>query len=1145
MRYLFGDYILDMQRQELLQAGVPVRLERKVYQLLVYLVQHRDRLVSKDELLTHVWPDVHVDDNTVARYVYLVRRAVGDHRNTQRVIQTRHGQGYRFVAAVLEQTAPAVPVSGAPPAAPRVERKLVTVLCGSLHFTSSLLTDLGSDGLHALHTAVDRLVRQVLQPYAGTLQALTSDRFEVVFGAPVAQEEHAPRALLVALALQQQWPDLAAMAGLPATAQPALSLGVHTGSAVMTQGAGPNRRLTVVGEAPLLAAQLARQAEPGTTLASAATARLAPSVVCLEAIPPVLVVGQSIAVYRVLEARTVSVSPLPHRERLHSRFVGRQAELTTLHTVLERVRQGQGHVVGIQGEPGMGKSRLLYEFRLALAAEPLTYLAGRCESYGTATPYLPLRAVVRQWCGVTDADDAAVCATAVRTQVQRVGLAVASCVPYLLHLLGLADAGEPCPGGSPEVLKARTFTALHQVLLQSSRRQPLVLEVENLHWIDPTSEAYLGALVERLIGVPILLLATYRPGYQPPWLAIASATQMALLPLSPQDSTAIVQEILRCQRRRGSVRAVVARAGGNPFFLEELAQAMAEGEDPAALLTVPQTVETVLAARMDQLPQEAKRLLQTAAVVGMQVPLDLLRPLAALPDEALAESLGHLQRAGLLYETPLGQRLVYTFKHVLTQEVAYQSLLQRTRQQLHAHIAQLLHECTPECADTQPELLAQHYTAAGLGAQAVPYWQRAGQRAAATSAYVEAQSHLATGLKLLATLPESPARARQELMFQMTLAPVLMALKGYTSQEVVQAYTRALALCQDAQDIAQRFVILRGLRRVYAGRAEMQAAQPLGDELLALAQRTQDPDHLVDAHLGVGINAFIVGALDLARTHLQAALERYDAQPYRSRTGLFLDPGVMALATLALVLWLRGYPDQAVQRSQDAVALAHHLGHAYSLDFAQAYATRLAQYRREVQVTRELAEVALAYAQEAGFTGTLAQGRVYHGWALVMSGQEASGLEELLQGISSWYAFGERLNQPYFCTILAEAYKHVGQYEASQRALAEGIAALYNRQHRNHEAELHRLQGELVWLSSGQAAAATVEASFGLALEVARHQQAKSLELRAAMSLSRLWQQQGKGAAARHLLGGVYGWFTEGFETADLQEAQALLATLA
>jgi len=489
-----------------------------------------------------------------------------------------------------------------------------------------------------------------------------------------------------------------------------------------------------------------------------------------------------------------------------------------------------------------------------------------------------------------------------------------------------------------------------------------------------------------------------------------------------------------------------------------------------------------------------------------------------------------LVEAEFLYQRGVPPQATYLFKHALIQDAAYQSLLRSTRQQYHQRIAKVLVAQFPETVETQPELLAHHYTEAGLSALAVAYWQRAGKRASERSAYVEAISHLRKGLEVLQVLPDTPARLQHELELQTTLGPALIATKGFGAPEVAQAYTRARELCQQMGETPDVFPVLRGLWVFHEARAELQMARELAEQLLVLAQRLQDPVYLIEAHRALGNTLFWLGEFGPAWGHLEQAIALYDAQQHRSYA--------------ARALWLLGYPDQARRRSAEALTLAQELSHSPSLAVALAWAPFLHQSCREVPMVQERAEALMGLAAEQGFQWWLAVGTIFRDWALAQQGRQGEEeMAQLRQGLAFYWTPGAELDRTYWLALLAEAYGTVGQDEEGLRLLREALVVVEKSGVQHWEAELHRLKGELL-LHQTIPDAQHAEACFGQALATARRQQAKSLELRAAMSLAQLWQRQGKRAAARQMLAAVYDWFTEGFDTADLQEAKALLDAL-
>jgi predicted ATPase/DNA-binding winged helix-turn-helix (wHTH) protein len=1189
MRYLFGDYVLDTQRYELQGAGRPIKLRRKVFQVLAYLLAHHDRVVPTQELLEHVWPDLFVRDEALKACIKTIRRALGERGRTARFLRTVHGQGYRFVAAVavqefrttdtappalipdeeevLRQAAGPSPVLAAPLAdtgSPSLEaldgeHKQATVLCAALAEGQNLAARLGPETMHHLMQDVLGLAHATVQRYDGVILQVSGVGFLALFGAPVAQEDHARRAVLAALDLRQRLraPDM--IRGQPAGV--ALGLGLHTGPVVVGPLAhAPQQAYTAAGDTLHLATWLQQQAAPDTILVSATTYALVQDEVESAAWQPHTsdlpsTAGPVYAIHRLLRRR----AGVPQRgARPLSHFVGRTRELALLHERLAYARGGQGQVIGIAGEPGLGKSRLLAEFARSLDGQPIIYCEGHCLPYGHATPYLPVCALLRQLCDIPDTAPAEAITATVSQHLEAVGLVPAEGAPLLLELLDVPAELAPLAHLSPSARRARTFALLRHLSLHG--RLPRILVVENLHWIDPTSEEWLTSLVEHVAGAACLLLVTYRPGYRPPWIGHSAVTQLALAPLTAADSLVMVQSVPQAMRLSAHVhQTIVARAAGNPFFLEELMWAAVERGIPTLGPAVPDTIQTVLAARIDRLPPAEKRLLQTAAVLGTDVPVPLLHAVTTQPEAALHASLEHLQAAEFLYETRVGPALVYTFKHALTQEVAYQSLLISTRQQLHQCIAQVVEAQFPDLAEAQPELLAQHYTEAGLHTHAVGYWQKAGEKAIQRSAYMEAISHFTKGVEVLEALPGTPERIQRELALYIALGGALQATKGWAAPEVEHAYARARELCQQAGDTPQLAAVLGGLAAFYQNQGDLDTARALGEQRIALAQRHQDTARLIVSHAAQQGILYCLGEYPLAYAHCEQSLALYNPQQHRFQASGAPHPMVNCLSIAANVLQLLGYHERGLTRLHEALTLAGELAHPFTLAYVHFHAAYFHVRGREGQAAQRHAEALVALTSEHGFAQRLAQGMILRGAALAIQGQGAEGIAQMRQGLAAKRATGAMLGEVVDLGWLVEAHRQEGQVDEGLRVVAEALTIADATRNRGEVSQLYQLKGELLLLqaASRQSAPSTLmatqtsplhieaEACFRQALDIARHQQAKLHELRAAISLSRLWQQQGKCTKARKFLAPIYGWFTEGFDTLDLQEARTLLDTLA
>ncbi len=1115
----FGPFSLDGSEDGLWRGSERCKLTAKSVAVLRYLLAHPGHLVRKTALFEAVWPDVVVSDWALTTCIREIRYVLGDVAKTPRYIATVHRQGYRFIAPVraadgrmpgpvpedLPQSprsasaGPEAPRSSPPAAALEEEHKMVTILCGALAEAPALAARLDPEQLYRLLQTVVGLAQEVLRRYAGTLTLATSESFTAVFGVPVTQEDHARRAVLAALELRQRLHDSPVLRAQLSEGELALGMGLHSGLVVVGElGQDPQRFATAVGAPLHIATRLQQQAAPGTILLSAATYQLVHADVRAAPYGTLTPDGPSApaSLYAVQGILRRHAGVAGRGPRSQSPFVGRERELAVLHDHLAAAVGGRGQVIGVVGEPGMGKSRLLTEFCRGVAGRQVTVYEGRCLSYGQATPYLPVRDVARQVCGLIDGDETTAHTAAVQQRLQASGMTAEDDIALLHQLLDLPGAPDCLAPRSPEAQQARTFELLRHLVLDAARRQPLVLVVENLHWVDPTSDAWLASLVDALGGAAVLLLGTYRPGYQPSWRAHSAVTQVALSPLRAQDSRRVVQAVLGAVPvPEGRLKAIITQAGGNPFFLEELAWHAVEQGGRDTVGPVPETVHAVLAARMDRLPSEAKHLLQTAAVIGMHTTLPLLQAVTELPDSALHAELTHLQAVELLYETRVVPELAYTFKHALIHDVAYQSLLKSTRQQIHKRTAQVLVEQFPDTVAIQPELLAHHYTEAGLTDQAIPYWQLAGQHASDRSASLEAVSHFTTGIELLKPLPQTPERAQQAISLYIALGATLQIAKGLAAPEVEHAYTEARALCQQLGEAPQLAPALFGLWRFYFARPQLHAARELGEALLRLAQHAHDPTLAVVAHYALGVAWLRLGTLPAARQHLEEGIARYT--PTQHRAPMFRmgqDPGVACRVHAALTFWCLGYPDQALAHMHDALALAHELSHPYSLAFARCFAAFVSELRRDVPAVHQHAEAAVALSTEHGFPLWAAMGTTFRGWALAMRGQGTEGMAQVRHGIAAMRATGAALFVPYFVALRAEVRSHWGHTEDDLQALVEVHALVEQQDERWWEAEICRLRGVLLLRQTGTPrAAGEAETWLHQAADVARRQQAKSL----------------------------------------------------
>jgi class 3 adenylate cyclase/predicted ATPase len=1047
------------------------------------------------------------------------------------------------------------------------ERKTITALFADIQDSTALIEDLDPEAARRLIDPALQLMMDAVHRYEGFVVQPTGDGIFALFGAPLAHEDHPQRALYAALLMQAESKRYAEQLRRDQGLNLQIRVGVNTGAVVLRSIRKDDLHTdyTPVGHSIHLAARMENLASGGAVVVSEGTYKLIEGYFECKALGEAKVKGvtEPILIYEVLGVGPLRTRLQVSARRGFTRFVGRQNELEHLRRALAQATAGHGQIVGVMGEPGLGKSRLFYEFKLTSHSGCLV-LEAYSVSYGKASPYLPLIELLKSYFQIVAHDDERARREKVIGKVLGLDRTLEDTLPYLFMLLGIEDPTASLQQMDPQIRRRRLFEALKRLFLRESLNQPLVLLFEDLHWIDTEAQGFLDTLSESVASARILLLVNYRPEYRHEWGSKTYYTQLRLAPLGTEEAGELLTALLgNDPSLKALQQLILAKTEGTPFFMEEVVQTLAEegvlsGErGHYRLVQVPTeihispTVQGVLAARIDRLSREEKELLQHLAVIGREFPVSLVRQVLSQPDEELYRLLSALQNKEFLYEQPVFPEVEYFFKHALTQEVAYNSVLHERRKAIHERTAQAIETLYRATLDDHYSELAHHYTRSGKTEKAVEYLHLAGQQAVQRSAYVEAITHLTTALELLHTLPDTRERAQQELMLHLSLGMPLQVIRGFSSPEVKATYTRAWELCQQVGETRQFFPVLFGLRTFHQVRGEFLVARELGEQLLSLAQREQDPALLMEAYRAVGSTLFPLGELGAAQAYLEQGMTLYDTQRHRSHVFLYggIEPGVFGLIYAALALWHLGYPDRALQKSKAARTLAQELSYPYSLASARVYAALVHQLRRERAPAQEWAEAGISLAREQGIPQSLGEGAILQGWARAEQGQSEEGITQIRQGLATRQAVGAGLFQSYYLALLAEAYGKAGQAEEGLAALAEALTGVDNSGERFYEAELYRLRGELTLAQSKVPSLKSqihkeAEECFQKAIEIAQHQQAKSLELRAVMSLSRLWQQQGKKEDAHELLADIYRWFTEGFDTKDLQEAKALLEEL-
>jgi predicted ATPase/class 3 adenylate cyclase len=1037
------------------------------------------------------------------------------------------------------------------------------VLFCDLVDSTVLAGQLDPEDLREVVRAYQETCAKVIARYEGHIAQYLGDGLLVYFGYPQAHEDDAQRAVRAGLGMIEALGQLTTRLKQERGVHLAARLGIHTGLVVVGEvGGGTRQEQLALGETPNLAARLQSIAAPNTLVISATTFHLLGGFFACQPLgtPPLKGQAQPLAVYRVLYESMARSCLEAVGSTGWTPLVGREQEIALLVERWAQVKEGVGQVVLLSGEAGIGKSRLVQVLTEQVASEPQAWLTPcQCSPYHQHTALYPLidlleRVVLR----FERAESPPHKLSKLEGFVVQYGLPLAETVPLLAALLSLPLTAEYAPlSVEPAKQKQMTLHALLTILLRIAAQQPVLFVMEDLHWVDPSTLELLRLLVDQGPTTRILALLTCRPDFSPPWTGRAHLTQVTVPRLPQRQAVEVIHQVAHGKVLPSEVvEQIVAKTDGVPLFVEELTKMVLECSllqewddryeltSPLPPLAIPATLHDSLMARLDRLAT-VKGLAQLGATLGREFSYELLRAVLPWDEATVQRGLHQLVEAEFLYQQGLPPQTTYVFKHALIQEAAYQSLLKSTRQQYHQRIAQVLEAQFPETVETQPELLAQHYTEAGLSAPAVAHWQRAGERALQRSANVEAVSHVTRGLDVLQALPETRERAQQELALHLTLGPALGSIKGPMAPEVERVYIRACELGRHVGDTPQRFPALWGLWYCYHAGGQYQRARALGEELLGLAGQLQDPLLSLEAHRALGNTLSFRGEVGLAYTHAQHGLALYDPQQMRAHALRYgQDSGVACRLFGALCLWMLGYPDQARQWNEVALTRAQGLSHAYTLAQTLLFSSILHQWRGEASTAQERVEALLALCAKHGFAMYRLWGTVLRGSVLTAQGQWGEGLAQMREGLATWRTRGLiTLFWLWFHALLAEACGRAGQVEEGLSVLEEALEALPTAEDHFYEAEVYRLNGELLQQSTAQQGQA--EEHLHQALTVARRRQAKSWELRAAMSLSRLWQQQGKRTEAYELLAPVYSWFTEGFDTADLQDARALLETLA
>jgi len=1056
----------------------------------------------------------------------------------------------RHEPPTVASLSPEVPHVETPPALP-AERKDLTVLCARIRETMD-----NTDPEAAL-VRVDPLLEAMVDAvhrFGGTISHIRGDGVTALFGAPRAHEDHAVQACYAALAMREAVPSI--------TDQPLdLRIGIHSGEVVVrTIGDERSRNYDAVGPVPHIASHIDASIDSGQIAITSETCRRAEGFVELSPLGARSLedVRDALELYGLRARSAVRLRWEARSARELTRFVGRETETARLRHLLERARNGSGQVVTMVGDPGIGKSRVVHELVTSPLVADCMVLETGTTSHDTSAIYLPLSNLLRSWFGIGEHDAKPEAAEKLRSGLSSMNGDLVSVLPPLFALLDLPAEDPQWSTLSPPQKRQRTLEGMKTIVKRQSQMRPLVVVVEDLHWIDAGTQAVLDHLVETLGASRVLLLFTHRPEYRHNWFAKTYFTQLRLEPLSTSEVDRLLRTLLGDDPSLAHLRReLVERTAGTPLFIEESVRSLADagtlvGTQGAYRLTtsletfhIPSTVQAVLAARIDRLPETAKDLLQTAAVIGNDVPIDLLMPISGLDENSLRETLVELQAAELIYETRLPPNSEYTFKHALTRQVAYETVLKERRRAVHVRLVDMIEEFYADHLDAHVERLAHHALGGELWSKAVGYLYDSATKAIQRSAHLQAIQYLTKGLEIIETLPASRERLKLELDFQKLLGVTMMAARGWAAKEVLDAYTRARQLCEELGDERELFAVLRGEGQYRMIRGESGIARELGDRCVELAASSEDIGVHIESHHLFWTNSFFMGDYPGAHLHSTKGVELYERNRDHALTYLYSghDPGVCCRAFLAMIQCLRGYPDQSLGRCREALELAEQLNHPLTTALAQWAYSYVYLFRREPEAAREWAEKEIAVCDEYLLPLLHSHGTFQLGWALAELGELKEGIEYMRQGIAANKATGAEMGAPYFSALLGEALGKAGAPNEGLEEVDKALATANRNRARFQISEILRLKGELLMMLS-RSNAPEAEACFRDAVGAAEEQGANLPRLRSAASLARLLEHKGESVAGKAVLKEACEALTEGIDTVDLMEGKALLEAL-
>ena len=1077
------------------------------------------------------------------------------------------GHRRKLLRAIAEldgtQTAAPLRPSTEPRPQDSAERRQLTVMFVDLVGSTALSARLDPEDMREIVGAYHRSCAEQITKAGGFVAKYMGDGVLAYFGYPQAHEHDAERAVVAGLALVEAVPKLSTIAGSPLQVR----IGIATGLVVVGDliGMGAAQEQAVVGDTPNLAARLQALAEPNMVVIADSTRRLLGNLFELKDLGPRDLKGIAGPVRAWAAVRTSSAEG--RFEALHTAgltaLVGREEELELLLRRWSRARTGEGQVVLLSGEAGIGKSRLTAALLERLSGEAHTRLRYFCSPQHTDSALYPIIGQMERAAGLAYDDKPQAKLDKLNAVLAQTSTSTQDAALFA-EMLSLANDGRyPALELAPEHRRQRTLEALTSQLAGLARQQPVLMIFEDAHWVDPTSLEVLGRTLDRIKTLPALLIITSRPEFNAPWVGQSHVTSLTLNRLGEREAAAIIARLAGNKALPADVLAeIVGRTDGIPLFVEEMTKAVLEAESegaarrtvaavPSPASAVPASLHASLMARLDRLGP-AKEVAQIGSAIGREFSHALLASVARKSEAELGSALERLVQTGLLFRQGVPPQASYLFKHALVQDAAYGTLLREPRRALHARIAETLESQFPEITESQPELLAHHCTEAGLIEKAAGLWGKAGQQSQARSALAEAVAQFTRALEQIATLPGTPALRREQIKLQVALINPLMHVKGYAAAETKAAAEQARLLIEQAEALGEPpedplllFSVLYGFWALNYVAFNGDAMRDLAAQFLALAEKQRATVPLMVGHRLLGTSLLFTGDIAAGRRQLDQAIALYDPALHRPLATRFgQDVGVTILFARARALWLLGYPEAALRDADDALKDAREIGQAATLMYALSLAPALYTFCGDHIAATAQAQELVALAEDKGSPYWKGLGLIERGSAMARNGGASDATEMLISGTVAVRKTGQTLHMPLWLPHLARAHAELGQIGEAWRCVGEAMTFAETTKEKWCEAEVHRVAGEIA-LKSPEPDATKAQAYFERALLVARAQEAKSWELRAATNMARLWRDQGKRDEAHDLLAPIYGWFSEGFETLDLKDAKALLHELA